>query len=334
MHIHVKYYLFFHFFFDIIIFNGTDILIKTIVREKLAIYDNYYQICEKYRFLRLKRYTEKNNFDCDIIAVINSNGATGSIKDGVAYGMLSYAKERGALAEKQPIIDYGGGSFSLALALAGKLQGHEVHIVLSSAVPKTRQVMLKDLGADLHFVPEGTMHLKMYRDTEVLSKTLGAYFVDYLNNDDNPEYHRRVTGPQIMKMTGENFDFFVAGVGSGGTISGTGEYIKAWTNGISIVGVQPMESQVLTGGLANKHGIEGIGLPIIPGNYNPYIVDEVISVTTSSAISVAREVMATVGVPVNLAGGAVIEAASVLARKEENKGKTILVMLSGRPVLH
>ncbi len=293
-------------------------------------YNNYHEMCEKFKYISLKGYAKRHNLLAEIVAVVNFFGPTGTSKDYVASNMIKYARESGKLNSRSPVIEYSGGSFGMALTIAALGMGHPAHLIVPSSLPQERINLLTTLGAKLHFAKEGSSATSMLHQASALAVELKGYFVDFLNNDDNPEVHRRITGPQILKATGGEFSHLVTGVGSGGTVSGTGEYIKAWTNGISIVGVQPMESQLLTGGIAGRHGLDGIGMPIVPGNYNPYIVDEVISVATSAAKTTAVEALYTDGLPLSIGSGAVLTAAKELALKPENEGKTIMVIISGK----
>ena len=165
-----------------------------------------------------------------------------------------------------------------------------------------------------------------------LAAEQGGWFADYYADDLNPEFHRRVTGPAILKETEGKLDFVVAAVGSGGTISGVGEYIKAWTNGIRIVAVEPVESQVLSGGFAGPHGLEGIGCGFVPENYNPYIVDQVIPVSTGDGREAARQALLTDGLPLSPAAGAALAAALQLAVMPENAGKRVVAIVGGRSI--
>ncbi len=297
---------------------------------KVETFNNYYDMCVDFKYIYLNGFKKLHNLNADIVGVINYFGSTGTSKDYVAYNMLKYAKENHKLKGGMPVVDYSGGSFGMALTIAALSMGHPAHLVVPQTLPEERSKLLKTLGANLHFAPEKSTASEKLQYTAALAQKIGGYFVDFVNNDDNPEVHRRITGPQILKVAGEDFNFLVTGIGSGGTVSGTGEYVKAWTNGISIIGVQPFESQVLTGGIYSPHGLNDIGLPLIPGNYNPYIVDDIVSVATSAARKCATEVLYTDGLPLSVGAGAVLTAAKEIALKPENEGKLILAILSSK----
>ena len=160
------------------------------------------------------------------------------------------------------------------------------------------------------------------------AESCGGYYMDYFANDDNPEHHRRVTGPAILKATGGQIDAVVAGVGSGGTVTGVGEHIRAWHDHIKIVAVEPYESQAIGGGFVGKHGIPGLGAGFVPANYNPYVVDLVMAVTSGDAQRAAREVLLTDGIPACPSAGAVLFAARQLI--EKGKARRPLCIFSGR----
>ncbi len=296
----------------------------------MVLYNNYYEVCEKFKYVSLVGYARHHKLAAEIVGVVNFFGPTGTSKDYVAYNMLKMAQESGRLKKGQPVVDYFGGSFAMALTITALSLGHQAHLVVPSTLPQERKTLLETLGAKLHFAEPNTTPQNIVKQAEITAERIGAYFVDFLNNDDNPEVHRRITGPQILKATGNEFNSIVIGVGSGGTISGTGEYVKAWTNGISVVGVQPYESQVLSGSMPGRHGLDGIGMPIVPGNYNPYIVDDILSVSTPAARTSAIEVLYTDGLPLSIGAGGVLTAAKELALKPENEGKRILAILSGK----
>ncbi len=293
-------------------------------------FNNYYEMCLDFKYISLNGFKRLHNLNAEIVAVINFFGPTGTSKDYVAYNMLRYARESGVLKGGVPVVDYSGGSFGMALTIAALGMGNPAHLVVPQTLREERRKLLSNLGAKLHFAPEKSHISERLKHTQKLANELGGYFVDFINNDDNPEVHRRITGPQILKSMGEGFDYLVTGVGSGGTVSGTGEYVKAWTNGISVVGVQPMESQMLTGGISGNHGLNDMGLPLVPGNYNPYIVDDVISVATSAARTTATEALYTDGLPLSADSGAVLTAAKEIALKPENEGKVIVAILSSK----
>lgn len=261
-----------------------------------------------------------------VVAKLEFFGPTGNQYDRVAAGMAELCLSKG-LDKKAGLIEASSGAFALSLAIAAARQGIRLQLCVPQSLSEGRRRLFAGLGAELHLVTGGR------NEAEALASSLavrsGGVFLNYLENDDNPEVHRRTTGPELLSAC-TNLDFLVCGVASGGTISGTGEYIKGWTNGTLIYAVEPYESQVLTGGFAGKHGITGLGLPFVPGNYNPYIIDGVIPVKTGDAAALADTVLFTDGVPCSIAAGAVLAGACVLAAEEQNAGKTIAAVLPSR----
>lgn len=263
----------------------------------------------------------------ELLAFFNFTGPTGSFKDSLAEGMIRLAEQTGALAPGALITEASAGSFGAALALAGHRTGHPVVLCLPSTVPLLRQQQLAGYGAKLALCGP-TQEEGEQRATAIAAANNG-YFMDRFANDLNPEYHRRVTGPALLQATGAKLDMVVAGVGTGGTISGVGEHIKAWTNGVQMVGIEPAESGVLTGGFAGPHGLAGIGCGFVPENYNPYIVDKVLRVSTGDGKQTAQDALLLDGLPLCPAAGAVLAGALSLAREAANAGKRIVAILGG-----
>lgn len=277
---------------------------------------NFYNTLYERPTVELNGYAARHALGGQLMAYLNYGGATASAKDALAEGMLALAVEKGRLRPGQPVVEASSGTFAVALTIAAVHSGHPVHLVMPGNVAPERQQAFTELGAQVvtsNYVygRSGTV-----QRAQQLAEELDGYFVNYFSNDDNPEFHRRVTGPAILRAMQGEIAVVVAGVGSGGTITGVGEYLKAWAGNVWTVAVQPFESQSLTGGFSGRHGIAGIGSGFVPENYNPYIVDEVISVTTGDAKTAAREALATDAVPASVSCGAVLCAAKqVMARR-------------------
>jgi cysteine synthase A len=278
----------------------------------------------------LSGYAALHALPGETLAYLNRGGATGSAKDALAEGMLALALERGQLRAGQPVVEASSGTFAVALTVAAIHSGHPVHLVMPGTVPVSRQHMLGELGARVELTNYVYGRAGTLRRAQQLAQAAGGYFVNYFANDDNPEYHRRVTGPAILRALDGELTALVAGVGSGGTLTGVGEYLKAWGGNVWTVAVQPFESQSLTGGFSGRHGIAGIGPGFVPDNYNPYIVDEVVSVTTGDAIQAAREVLATDAVPASASCGAVLCAARELQKRRSGR---VLCVFNGTAML-
>lgn len=296
----------------------------------MPVLTNYYQHLYNCPVVELRGYTTRHELSGQILAYLDFGGATGSAKDGLAEGMLALAAEKGRLQPGQTVVEASAGTFASALTVAARSGGHPVILAVSATLPQSRQEALRRLGAKLVF--SGALYGRKGAE-ELAAQTAeecGGYYVNYFANDDNPEYHRRVTGPAILQQTDANIDAIVAGVGSGGTITGVGEHVKAWHNHIRMVAVEPYESQAIGGGFIGRHAIPGLGAGFVPENYNPYIVDTLMAVPSGEAQRAAREVLRADGVPACVSAGAALYAARQLL--EKGKAKRALCIFSGRAV--
>ena len=282
----------------------------------MAIYPNFYQTL----------------LPCPIVEL---RGPTGTARDGLAEGMLALAAEQHALAPGQPIIEASTGAFAAALTLASRTAGHPIVIAMPEDAPAMRQESLLRLGAQIIHTPAQAGLAGARALAKATAAEKGWYYMDWLNNDDNPTYHRRVTGPALVRSIAREgssiVDSIVIGVGSGGTITGVGETLKAWTNDVRMVAVEPFESQALSGGFTGGHGIPEMGFGFIPKNYNAYVVDNVAAVTRSDAARAAQKVLITDAIPASLSAGAALHAAAQLLAK--GTSRSALVILSGRQTI-
>ena len=254
----------------------------------MAILQSYYQDVYRSPVVRLSGYSGRHELASSILAYLDFGGATGTCKDGVAETMLAFATERGTLQPGMPVVEASSGSFGAALAVSCATTGHPCILVVPIVVcgsggRRALEQVAKDTAARYN-----------------------GYFTNYFANDDNPEYHRRVTGPQILKAAGDAIDAVVIGVGSGGTITGVAEYL------IRIVAVEPSECAAISGGFIGHHSIAGIGPGFVPENYNPYVVDTVLTVSSADAERAAREVLFYDGIPACSSAGATLCAATQL----------------------
>lgn len=234
----------------------------------MAILQSYYQDVYRSPVVRLSGYSGRHELASSILAYLDFGGATGTCKDGVAETMLAFATERGTLQPGMPVVEASSGSFGAALAVSCATTGHPCILVVPSSLPLSRRQHLQNLGARIVVCGSGGR-----RALEQVAKDTAAryngYFTNYFANDDNPEYHRRVTGPQILKAAGDAIDAVVIGVGSGGTITGVAEYLKAWNSMIRIVAVEPSECAAISGGFIGHHSIAGIGPGFVPETIIP-----------------------------------------------------------------
>lgn len=298
----------------------------------MAIYPNIYQTLVPCPIVELRGYLAACGLKGRLYAYLDYNGPTGTSRDSVAEGMLALAAEKHKLLPGQPIIEAASGSFAMALALAGRTAGHPVVLTMPEDAPALRQEYLLRLGAQILHSPaqRGLAGARALAETTAAEK--GWYYMDWLNNDDNPTYHRRVTGPALVRSIAREgssiVDSIVIGVGSGGTITGVGETVKAWTNDVRIVAVEPYESQALSSGLTGFHGIPDIGFGLVPGNYNSYVVDNIAAVTTADAVRAAQRVLRTDAIPASPSAGAALHAAAQLIAN--GKSRSALAVFSAR----
>ena len=296
---------------------------------------NIYRALAPGPLVELRGYAAACGLPGKLYACLDYAGPTGTARDGLAEGMLALAAGRGALAPGQTLIEAGSGAFAAALTLAGRTSGHPVCLAMPDNTPAARQEKLSALGARLLFSPgrEGAAGARALART--WSEKRGWYYTDWLACDDNPEYHRRVTGPAIAEAIvreGQSLvDALFIGVGSGGTITGVGECVKAWTNDVQVVAVEPYECQALAGGLLGPHGIPDIGYGLVPDNYNPYVVDKIAAVASADAVRAAHTVLCTDAVPAAPSGGAALAAAARFLT--EGRCRAALCLISARASL-
>ena len=299
----------------------------------MAIYPNFYQTLLPCPIVELRGYLSACGLKGRLYAYLDFDGPTGTSRDALAEGMLALAAEQHALAPGQPIIEASTGAFAAALTLASRTAGHPIVIAMPEDAPALRQEYLLRLGAQILHSParNGLAGARALAESKAAEN--GWYYMNWLANDNNPEYHRRVTGPAIAKaIAREGRSLVDSVVGSAGTITGVGETLKAWTNDVRMVAVEPFESQALSGGFTGGHGIPEMGFGFIPKNYNAYVVDNVAAVTRSDAARAAQKVLITDAIPASLSAGAALHAAAQLLAK--GTSRSALVILSGRQNLN
>ncbi len=298
----------------------------------MSISQSYYQTLYTCPIVELSHYAAVHHLKGKIYAYLDFGGATGSAKDGLAEGMLAIAYENGLLTRGQAIVEASSGTFAAALTIAARAAGHPVILAVPESLSLARQNALKALGAKLVFSGAFYGRAGAEQLAEQIAQEKNAYFTNYFSNDFNPEYHRRITGKTIVKAISQTtpslVDAVVCGVGSGGTITGVGETVRAWTNDVKMIAVEPYESQALGGGFLGKHHIPGLGAGFVPNNYNPYVVDLVYSVTSGDAVRAAKEVLRTDGIPACVSAGAALFSARQLM--ETGESQNALCIFSGR----
>lgn len=293
---------------------------------------NYYQTLYHCPIVELAGYVRAAKLPGRLYAYLDFGGPTGSAKDGLAEGMLALAAEKGTLRAGQTVVEAGSGTFAAALTIAARAAGHPVVLVVPESLSAQRQTFLRQLGAKLEYSGALYGRAGAEKQARAAAQRLDGYYLNHFANDDNPEYHRRVTGPAIteaIRREGASLvDAVVVGVGSAGTITGVGEVVKAWTNDVRIVAVEPYECQAIGGGFLGRHRIPGLGVGFVPENYNPYVVDTVVAVTSGDAAEAARAVLRTDAVPACASAGAALAAARQLL--ENGTSKAALCVFSGR----
>ena len=294
----------------------------------MDILQSYYQDVYMCPVVALPGFSGRHSLQSSILAYLDFGGATGTCKDGVAETMLALATERGTLQAGMPVVEASSGSFGAALAVSCATTGHPCILVVPNTLSIARRQQLQSLGARIVVCSDRGGRRALERVAADTATRYGGYFTNYFANDDNPEYHRRVTGPRILKTAGDDIDAIIVGVGSGGTITGVAEYIKAWNSMIRIVAVEPSECAAISGGMISHHKISGIGPGFVPENYNPYVVDNVLTVNSADAERAAQEVLFFDGVPACTSAGATLVAATQLM--SAGKSQRPLCIFAGR----
>ncbi len=277
--------------------------------------------------LELKRFNAKNKVPAKIIAKLEYFNPAGSVKDRIAKAMIEDAEAKGLLKEGSVIVEPTSGNTGIGLAAVATSKGYRTILTMPETMTVERRSLLKAYGAEL-VLTEGTKGMKgaIEKAKEIVKETPGAYIPGQFVNPTNPTIHRETTGPEIWEDTEGKVDIFVAGIGTGGTITGVGEYLKEKNPDIKIIAVEPAGSPVLSEGKAGSHKIQGIGAGFVPDTLNTGIYDEIIKVENEDAFKYGREVARTEGVLVGISSGAALRAAVEIANRPENKDKTIVAL--------
>ncbi len=263
-----------------------------------------------------------------VLAKLEKANPAGSAKDRVAWNMILAAEKSGALNAGGTIIEPTSGNTGIGLSAIGAARGYRVIIVMPDSMSVERRNLMKAYGAELILTPGAKgMSGAIERAEELQKEMPGSIIAGQFDNPANPEAHYQTTGPEIWRDTDGTVDIFVAGVGTGGTISGVGKYLKEQNKNVKIVAVEPAASPVLRGGKPSSHAIQGIGANFVPGNYDSAVVDEVVDVTNEDALNAAKEITKTEGLLVGVSSGAAAWAARMLANRPENRDKTIVALL-------
>ncbi|WP_040948867.1 cysteine synthase A [Gorillibacterium massiliense] len=278
--------------------------------------------------LELANFAGKHRIEASIIAKLEAFNPGGSVKDRIGHAMIKDAEERGVIDKDTVIVEPTSGNTGIGLALAAAALGYRLIITLPESFSVERRKLLTALGAELVLTPahEG-MQGAIKKAEEIAASLPKAFIPQQFTNPANPDIHKKTTAEEIWRDTGGDIDFFVGGVGSGGTISGVGEALKARKPSVQIIAVEPFDSPVLSGGKKGAHAIQGIGAGFVPENYNPSVVDEIIPVKNEDAFETAKTLAKTEGLLVGISSGAAAFAALQIAKRPENKNKRIVVLL-------
>ena len=278
--------------------------------------------------VELTNYEKNNNLEAVIVGKVESFNPAGSVKDRVAKAMIDDALASGKIDADTVLIEPTSGNTGIGLAAIAAARGMRLIIAMPETMSVERRNLMKAYGAEL-VLTDGALGMKgaIARAEELAAEIPNSFIVGQFTNPANPAVHEATTGPEIWEATGGDVDIFVAGVGTGGTVSGAGAYLKRMNPDVQVVAVEPAASPVLSEGRAGAHKIQGIGAGFVPDTLDTAVYDEVIAVADEDAFAVGRELAAKEGLLVGISSGAAVAAATQLARRPENKGKTIVVIL-------
>ncbi len=292
------------------------------------IHENILELIGKTPLVRLNTYAKRRNLEAEIIAKVEFFNPGGSVKDRVALNLILDAEEKGIIQPGATIIEPTSGNTGVGLSLVGAVRGYKVILTMPETMSFERRKLAAAYGTEIVLTPgaEG-MKGAIAKAEELRDSIPGAVILQQFENPANPEAHVKTTGEEIWEQSDGKVDIFVAGAGTGGTVSGTGKALKAHNPDIKIVAIEPQTSAVLSGNPAGPHLLQGIGAGFVPGNYDSSVVDEVFPVGNDEAFDAARAIAKEEGIFVGISSGAALYAATQLAQRPENKGKRIVVLL-------
>ena len=264
----------------------------------------------------------------DVVAKLEAFNPASSVKDRIARSIIDAAESSGALEPGGTIIEATSGNTGIALSMVGAARGYKVVIVMPSSMSVERRAIVRAFGAELVLTdPKGGVSAAVAEAERIRDERPGSIIASQFTNPANPAVHEATTGPEIWEATGGQVDVFVAGVGTGGTISGVAKYLKGKNPGVRVIAVQPAESPLLTGGAPAPHGIQGLMPNFVPGTYDAGAVDEVVSVESAKALEFARRAAAEEGLLVGISSGAALAGTAAVAARPEYAGKRIVTLL-------
>lgn len=293
------------------------------------IYKSIDQLIGKTPLLELTNFEKENNLGAVVLAKLEYFNPAGSVKDRIAKAMIDDAESRGLLKKESVIIEPSSGNTGIGLASVAAARGYRIIITMPETMSIERRNLIKAYGAEI-VLTEGAKGMKgaIAKADELAKEIPNSFIPGQFVNPANPAVHRATTGPEIWEDTDGKVDIFLAGVGTGGTITGVGEYLKSKNSAIKIIAVEPSASPVLSTGFAGSHKIQGIGAGFVPEVLNTDIYDEIVTVENNDAFATGKEVGKSDGVLVGISSGAALWAAAKLSKRPENKGKVIVVLLA------
>jgi cysteine synthase A len=291
------------------------------------IYNDITEVFGKTPLVRLDTVTA--GLGATVLAKLEFYNPSASVKDRLGVAIVDAAEKSGELKPGGTIVEGTSGNTGIALAMVGAARGYKVILTMPETMSKERKLLLKAYGAELILTP-GSEGMKgaVARAEQIVAETPGAVLAKQFANEANPAIHRATTGPEIWEDTDGDVDIFVSGIGTGGTITGTGNYLKERKPGLTVVAVEPEESPILNGGAPGPHKIQGIGANFVPEILDRDVYDEVIDVNITQSVSMARRLAAEEGILAGISSGATVTAALELAARPENAGKTIVVIVA------
>lgn len=294
----------------------------------MAVYNNVTELIGKTPILKLNNFTKAEGVDANIFAKLEYFNPAGSVKDRIANAMISDAEAKGELKPGATIIEPTSGNTGIGLASVGTAKGYKVILTMPETMSVERRNLVKAYGAEV-VLTEGAKGMKgaIEKANELKDATPGAVILGQFVNPANPKAHYETTGPEIWADTEGKVDAFIAGVGTGGTLSGVGKYLKEQNPDVKIFAVEPETSPVLSEGHGGSHKIQGIGAGFVPDTLNTSVYDEVIPVPNEAAFETGNKIAKTEGILVGISSGAAVWAAEQLAKRDEFKGKNIVVLL-------
>lgn len=294
----------------------------------MKIYNSVTELIGKTPLVELNAFQKKHHLKARILAKLEYFNPAGSVKDRTAFGMIRDAEISGKLKSDTVIIEPTSGNTGIGLALVAISKGYRLILTMPDTMSVERRAILKAYGAEL-VLTDGIKGMRgaIEKAKELANEFPNSFIPSQFENSSNPDIHRTTTGPEIWEDTDGEVDIFVAGVGTGGTVTGVGKYLRSKNPNVKIVAVEPADSAVISGGSAGPHKIQGIGAGFIPKNLHEGSYDEVITVRNEDAFLYGKELAGTEGYLVGISSGAALAAAKILAEREENKGKVIVAIM-------